>query len=81
MGSDMLNGVHSREVDGMGGEDVVLSAAQRRQVLREMRSDPPVAWPSEEELAREFAATARELLGLEVGEAEARVAVAGKFRR
>ena len=59
---------------------MVLTAVQRRRVIREMRSDAPVAWPSEEELAREFAAMARELLGLEVGEAEARVAVAGKFR-
>lgn len=68
------------EEDGMGGEGVVLTAVQRRRVLREMRSDPPVAWPSEEELAGEFSATARQLFGVEVGEAEARVAVAGKFR-
>lgn len=59
---------------------MVLTAAQRRRVIREMRSDPPLEWQSEDELAREFAAIARELLGLEVGEAEARVAVAGKFR-
>lgn len=66
----------------MGAEQAgaVLTAAQRRRVIREMRSEPPVAWPSEDELAREFAAVARQLWDLEVGQAEARVAVAGKFR-
>lgn len=76
----MLSGLDPREVYGMSGEDLVLSAAQRRRVIREMRSDAPVAWASEDELAREFAAVARQLWGLEVAEAESRVAVAGKFR-
>lgn len=44
----------------------------------EMRSDPPLARPFEDELTRAFAKLTRKLLGHEVEGAEARVAVAGK---
>ena len=58
----------------------MLTAAERRRVIREMKADPPVSWPSEDELARDFVWVARQVLGVEVDEAEARAAVAGRFR-
>lgn len=59
----------------------MLTREQRRKVIHEMKQDRPVAWPSDDELARQFARTAEELFGVRVEEADARVAVArGRFK-
>lgn len=59
----------------------MLTSEQRRKVIREMKQDRPIAWPSEDELARQFAKTAEDLFGVRVGDADARAAVVrGRFK-
>lgn len=59
----------------------MLTSEQRREVIREMKADRPVAWPAEDELVQQFVSTARDLYSVEVPADEARVAVArGRFR-
>ncbi|MDN5687114.1 MAG: hypothetical protein L0G94_10645 [Brachybacterium sp.] len=59
----------------------MLTSEQRRAVIREMKRDRPFAWPGEDELARQFTKTAEDLFGVQVGKADARVAVArGRFK-
>lgn len=59
----------------------MLTSEQRRAVIREMRSDRPIAWPTEGELIRQFVSTAKDLFSVEVPVDEARIAVArGRFK-
>ena len=54
----------------------MLTSSQSRAVIREMKEDRPVAWPADDELARQFVSTAKDMFGVRVEEADARVAVA-----
>lgn len=59
----------------------MLTSEQRREVIREMKADRPVAWPAEDELVQQFVSTVRDLYSVEVPADEARVAIArGRFR-
>lgn len=59
----------------------MLTSDQRRAVIREMKADRPIGWPPEDELARQFVSTAKEMFSVDVPADEARVAVArGRFK-